>query len=768
MPKDFHDEFLTFSLDMHHRITIRGAELRFVWKTDKVVTFHAAEDPRRTVAYEVAELNRMNRAGEITVVPYALMPERLRPAPVRDDEDVFIAGLSPAQRGRVAWRYAMVRGFLDLKDGGLVKGTDASIVANMDAIRDAAEDYFQDGMGDPEYDLKLREWKAGRGPKPRTPKETPRPGPCSPRALRSWLSLYRKGGKVALIDQCAKQGNVNSPFTAEEVTLLAEVVRDEYTAQQRKTQAAVVKDVKIRFAAENERREAEGLPKLKVPGRDAVRGFIQRLDCFRVLIQRRGEEHAMKNMRAVKDGVQVSRPFERVEMDEHKIDLITILAQSGLLALFSEAELEMLGLNDPKKRWWLVLAIDCRTRCILGMVLTCDPRSSAALKCLRMVVSDKGQFADNVGALAPWSIFGTPEMLVTDNGAAFKSALFTSACTDLGIHAMQAIGGMPAMRGIGERVFGTISTDLMSRLSGRTFSNVLQRENYGSEKRACLTVEDLCVALVRWAVDIYHNTPHAGLGGRTPLQQWEADLRDGNTPLHAAPNVRRRHIALGVAIARVLQKDGLRVMHIRYHSRELAEFYLSKGRQILEIRWNEEDLGTIEVKFDGAWRTVPAVRDTFKGVHASIWLRAMRSLKMVDPKRREWEEDVVFKAIRDIEAMNAQAKLAFKMIDQAWTEERLKAAEDEARKSFDTVPTRAKTADTPDGRGQTILPIAPVDHAPAKPEVDPDRHRRPKAQAQDSAATDGKSDHDAVDRPSKGSSNSGIKPGRVDGWDIPE
>ncbi len=350
-------------------------------------------------------------------------------------------GLSPAQRKRVAWRYALMRGFLDLKEAGRVTGTDESISGNMDAICTAAGPYLQEAMPDPEYDLQLREWEAGRGRKPRTPRETPRPGPCSPRALRSWLSLYRKGGKAALVDRCARQGNVTSPFTAEEVTLLAEVVRAEYMTPQRKTQAAVAKDVKIRFAAENERREAEGLPKLKVPGRDAVRGFIQRLDRFQVLITRHGIEHAMKKMRAVKDGVQVSRPLERVEMDEHKIDLITILAQSGLLALFSEAELEMLGLNDPKKRWWLVLAIDCRTRCILGMVLTCDPRTSAALKCLRMVVSDKGQFADSVGALAPWSIFGTPEMLVTDNGAAFKSATFTSACTDLGIHAIQAIGG---------------------------------------------------------------------------------------------------------------------------------------------------------------------------------------------------------------------------------------------------------------------------------------------------------------------------------------
>jgi type I restriction-modification system DNA methylase subunit len=38
-----------------------------------------------------------------------------------------------------------------------------------------------------------------------------------------------------------------------------------------------------------------------------------------------GVEKAMNKMRPVKDGVEVTRPFERVEMDEQKIDLIAIL-----------------------------------------------------------------------------------------------------------------------------------------------------------------------------------------------------------------------------------------------------------------------------------------------------------------------------------------------------------------------------------------------------------------------------------------------------------
>lgn len=707
MPKDFHSEFLTFSLDPQHKIIIRDTELRFLHLAEGIATFHAVENVRSTVQYELAELNRMNRAGEITVIPYAHLPAHMRPISMPEDEEAFISGLPPAQQQRVAHRYAMVRGFEDLKASGKVQTTDESITKNMDAIRAAAEGYFQVTMPGPGYGEKFKLWAEGKGRKPPTPRETPYPGPCSARALRLWATLYRNGGKAALIDRSAKQGNITPIFNIDELQLLGTTVANEYLTEDRKTIASVVATVKIRFAEANKTRAKEGLPPLRVPGRDAVRGVIKRCGRFAVYVARHGFERAMQKLRPVKDGVEVSRPFERVEMDEQQIDVIGLMARSGLLALFSEEELKNLGLLDKHKRWWLVLAIDCRTRCIVGMVLTCNPRTSAALACLRMVVSDKGEFANMVGTRTSWSIFGTPETLVTDNGPAFKSLLFTSACTDLGITALQAWAGMPSMRGMGERIFETLSTTLVSTLPGRTFSNVTEREAYEAEKRACLSLEEIAMILVRWAVDVYHNTRHSGLGGRTPLQQWEIDLRSGNTPLRTAPSARRKHVALGTAISRKLQKTGLRVMNVQYFSKDLAKYFLKRGSEALEIRWNEADLGTIEVHFDGGWQTVPAVSEVFKGMHAAHWVKVCRSLAAKDPKRREWEEDVIFEALRDIETMVGQAKLALNIFDQNWTEERINKVESEFLSQFDPVPCRVKTSNPPDGLGQMVTPKAP-------------------------------------------------------------
>ncbi|RWR11092.1 transposase, partial [Sinirhodobacter populi] len=118
------------------------------------------------------------------------------------------------------------------------------------------------------------------------------------------------------------------------------------------------------------------------------------------------------------------------------------------------------------------------------MQLVNNPRTSAAMECLRMVMEDKGAFADAVGAVTPWNMFGKPESLVTDNGC-FKSKVFTNYCAELGITLERTMAGHPAMRGRVERFFRTAIKGVCSRLSGRTFANVLERGDHDAEKRTC-------------------------------------------------------------------------------------------------------------------------------------------------------------------------------------------------------------------------------------------------------------------------------------------
>lgn len=698
--------FLVFSLDKDHVYRMQSTDWGFAYSTNGQVTFYAIEDPHRKATYQFSTLNRLSAEGSIEVRPYALLPENLRPVQCNMTDDVFINQLPFATRKRLRMKHAMVLSYLDLVALKKFKINDEEIENHMSAIRDGAELYLAEELPDPEFDEQLKKWEKGEGPKPRSKSAVELPGKVAGGTVRKWAAVYKKGGLPALVDRIRDRGNHFSYFSIEEMSLLARVVNKQYLSRQRKKLSTVLADVKEAFKQENERREETGDKKLRVPGRDALRKYVKSLNKFHVLVARHGHDEAMKKMRPTFKGLEVGRPFERVEMDEWRIDLLTILAQSGLLQMFSPEERENMGLFGTLKRWWMVGAIDCRTNCFVGLCLTPNPKTSSAIKCLRMVVSDKGQFADEIGTFSPWSMFGTPETLFVDNGSAFKSNLFRSVCTDLGITKVQTIAGQASMRGKIERSFRTLGTTLLPRLDGRTFGSVVERGTHPAEERACHTIEDLIYALVRWVVDVYHNTPQETLNLRTPLEQWEADLEEGNYPLMSAPTKRRKRIAFGLPLERVLQKDGIRILNVQYQSSDLATEFLSNGNHKVNVRWFEEDIGTIEVGLDGSWYEVSTVCDHFDGVDASTWIAARRALRARDAKRLEWEENVIAQTIADIEALNSARKAECKIIDHDWNEKRFKAVEREAMASFDITPSRDKLVQTADGYGRSVTPVA--------------------------------------------------------------
>ncbi|UOA26050.1 Mu transposase C-terminal domain-containing protein [Pseudosulfitobacter sp. DSM 107133] len=697
---------LVFSLDKDHEYLMRAANWGYAYQTNGTVTFYAIDDPHKKVTYDYGTLNRMNASGQIEVRPYALLPESLRPVQANTLDDVFISALSPAKRKRLNHCVAMVLSYEEMKARKAFKVNDDAINKAMPTIRDRAEVYLAETLPDPEVSKKWAVYERGEGPKPKSKGSVELPDKVSASTLRKWAAAYKRGGRKALIDNWNKRGNHNSYFSMDEMALLAKVVNKEYMTRQRKSIPVVLADVKAAFKTENDRREKEGEVKLRAPGRDALRNFIKRLNKFHMLVARHGREEAMKKMRPTNKGLETLRPFERVEMDEWRIDLLTILVESKLHLMFSPEDLAAMGLDGALKRWWMVGAIDCRTNCIVGLALAPNPKTSSAIKCLRMIVSDKGKFADEMGTLEPWSMFGTPETLYVDNGSAFRSARFTNVCADLGITKIQTIAGQPSMRGKIERTFGTLSTTLLPRLSGRTFGSVVERGTHPSEKLACHAIEDLIYALVRWVVDVYHNTPQESLGLRTPLEQWQKDLEDGNYPLMSAPTVRRKRIAFGLPLQRELQKDGIRVLNVRYQTGDLAAEYLKHDKHPVNVRWFEEDIGTIEVELGDEWISVPAVCDKFQGVDATTWVATRRALRQRDEKRMEWEEDVIAQTIADIEALNAERKAACKIIDHGWTPDRFKAVDNEAMASFSIVVPRETKTPASDGFGRSVVPVS--------------------------------------------------------------
>ncbi len=99
---------------------------------------------------------------------------------------------------------------------------------------------------------------------------------------------------------------------------------------------------------------------------------------------------------------------------------------------------------------------------------------------------------------------GLPQKLFVDNGAQYRSKQLALVCAKLGIALIHARPFQPQGKGKIERWFKTVRAQLLTRLT--------------DADTASLTA--LNRRLAGWIEGEYHHTPHRGLDGATPLEQW--------------------------------------------------------------------------------------------------------------------------------------------------------------------------------------------------------------------------------------------------------
>ncbi|MFG6545163.1 hypothetical protein ACGYLM_12180 [Sulfitobacter sp. 1A10445] len=489
---------------------------------------------------------------------------------------------------------------------------------------------------------------------------------ASSTSVLKWFKAYRDGGVAGLVDGRWKSGRKGSRLCSETEALLQRCVAA-YLHPDSPTKRAVVADIIESFKRENRARERARQPQLPIPSRNTIRARLREFTPFEVTLHRKGEDAARKEFFPVGAGLQLGRPLERVEMDGWTVDLMTIAKSTRLLEKLAPELVQEMELDGGKKRWHLIGAICCTTRCLVGVTLSKSENVSAAIDCLQMIMRDKGHHADAVGALSPWHMHGIPDLLVTDNGSAFANYRFIAAATFASLDLMRAPAGLPQLRGTIERALETTSTNLVGRLSGRTFSDVVQRGDYPSEARAVNTVEDFATMLVRWVVDVYHNTPHEGLGGETPFECWE---RLSNLyGVRPRPDLRTQRIAFGVELERKIDKSGLTVLGVSYNSERLGRHFRQMGSCSLQLRWLPENIGAIEVSLNDEWVAVEAVLPELQGRTARDWTLCRNLIRRGDPNAREIASSVVATALEEIDRMNAAAGRQAGILSEQWTKD---------------------------------------------------------------------------------------------------
>ena len=536
----------------------------------------------------------------------------------------------------IHWRTHFCEQFLQMEGGDKnISRSDASMTKTIARI---AADLYQAEIS--------KDGKAARCGRPLSSYAPP-----SPTSLRRWLRQYIEGGgdPLALRPVYRRSGNRTSRLDGDSMEMANKYAWC-YASQNQDSKAKIYLEYKNEVEAENAKRSLNGQPCLKTLGLRSFEKLIGKLPVFEVYAGRHGIEKARLKFSFVNRGLDVTRALERVEMDEYHVSLQTILVDIGIWEKLDAAQKATVS----RTRAWLTVAIDCATKCILAMrLLDAPPNHASAISTLEMAIFDKSELAETIGTTTPLDIYGTLESLITDSGAAFVSAEFRSVLRDIGILFMSPPAKLPHLRANIERLFRTIGSQLLAHFPGQTFANIVVKGDYDSEANAVINLEELNRTLIRYAVDIYHNSPHDGLAGETPRNAW---LRLTNLYGVKPPPSEdiRRHV-FGISDRRQISNRGIQFMRLHYQSVALQQLRSKVGQKKVLFRINRHDLGSISVKTTDGWLSVPSTFSEISGTSYWEWVETVQDLLRRNAATSALAQSDVQNALRDIRSQAAMA-----------------------------------------------------------------------------------------------------------------
>ena len=279
------------------------------------------------------------------------------------------------------------------------------------------------------------------------------------------------------------------------------------------------------------------------------------------------------------------------------------------------------------------------------------PNAENSVLTLADATRDKSDLSKQARCKTAWTQHGGLGAVVTDNGAAFVSLPFVTAIHALGGTSERPPAGIARLRGRIERLFRSFSTELLTLLAGRTFSNPLDRGDYPSEDVAVHSRETLLRILTLYVVDIYHHKPHAGLGGETPADCWRRlEKLRGTVP---PPVPQTRCLPLGIELIRKVSRRGATVLGNDYACDALREMLRHSHDTTVTIRVDPAELGWIMVRVSGRWHVAGALRSVMNGIGLAEWRLAVLELRSRHRRAAALHEDLIARTLQKIREIDA-------------------------------------------------------------------------------------------------------------------
>jgi putative transposase len=436
---------------------------------------------------------------------------------------------------------------------------------------------------------------------------------------------------------------------------------------ERPTRQLAHDDLKTEISNINNVRRQAGQKDLPTPDYDFMCKAISRLAPFDVAAGRHLEEHAKRKFHPSRGGIpNIIRPMQRIEMDDWECHLHNLAIEAELWEHLSPEVQEA----AEKTRCTLSVAIDCFTRVLPALVLSLGPHSVNTKTLLRMCMTDKTPLAQAVGCETPWEYRGNPWNAVGDEGSAFLNSITNALCQSAGIEYISPQIETPQQRPKVERVFQTLEIRSLLRFSGRAFGNPQVRGKYEAEARAVTTVEELAHLIVRFIVDIYHNTPHDGLDGDTPRNFWLKSTKKLGPRAAGKPFLRR---VFGERYKVTLHPNGIEIFGNWYTNPTLEKRARDLPERDYVVIVDEEDLGGITVEIEGGNPIEVVGPACMNGVNVDVWDMALASMRRENKHLQDITEETVRHAIEYAQEADAKTRARLAIRWRLKTPEELEA-----------------------------------------------------------------------------------------------
>lgn len=387
-------------------------------------------------------------------------------------------------------------------------------------------------------------------------------------------------------------------------------------------------------------------------GRRSLYNYIKQLEMRKV------ENENDKNQLEFSSPLPIiTRPFERVQFDGHKIDLaLTVVINTP-----EEGEI----LKEINRIWILTL-MDVATRNILGYYVSLNKEynSSDVLRCIRNAIvpwepkeftisnlsySNEGGFPSNIVPETQWAVW---DELFYDNARSHLSNLVRDRLKSVVgcvINAGQVKS--PLRRSFKERFYGILEENGFHRLPNTTGSSPNDSRRKNAEKNALKykitpnQIEELIEVLIA----DYNGTPHEGISFHTPLELLREKITKNPLIINQLSNEQRNEVSfLTLHAQRTIagslkdrRKPYIEYENVRYTNPILSRSYGMIGKK-LDLVINTDDLRVIRaylpdgselgvLKASGKWALTPHTLQVRKEIYKLRRKKLLNFLSKEDP-----------------------------------------------------------------------------------------------------------------------------------------